>query len=151
MIASKEYKIPQIRLSYASDYTVEHPRMRTSKAIADFIRSTYEDGDIEYREIFNVVYLNTAHKLLGFQTVSVGGTQMTVVDNKMIFTGALLANAAFIVLCHNHPSGVLMPSPQDDSLTRTAKEAGKVLQIPVIDHVIVSSESFYSYNDEGRL
>lgn len=151
MVASKEYKIPQIRLSYVSDYSVEHPKAITSKAVADLIRSTYEEGEIDYREIFKVIYLNIAHKILGFQTISVGGTRMTVVDNKMIFTGALLANASCIILCHNHPSGTLMPSPQDDSLTRSAKEAGKVLGISVIDHVIVTSESFYSYNDEGKL
>lgn len=151
MIASKEYKIPQIRLAYVSDYSVEHPKVLRSKDIADFIRSTYEEGELDYREYFKVVYLNRASKILGFHTVSEGGTAATIVDMKMIFTGALLANAHSIVLCHNHPSGSLMPSQADDSLTKKAKMAGDMLDIKVLDHVIITTEGFYSYNDEGRL
>ena len=147
----KEYKIPQIRLSYVSDSTVEHPKISNSKSIADFMRSTYEDGDLDYRESFKVAYLNHANKILGFQTVSEGGTASTVVDVKMIFAGALLANASSIILCHNHPSGALTPSYQDDSITNNAKSAGRYLDIKVLDHVIITRDGFYSYNDEGRI
>lgn len=151
MVSSKEYNIPQVRLSYVSDCSVEHPKLISAIDVAKFIRSTYEDGEIEYRECFNVIYLNRANKILGFQTVSEGGTAGTIVDNKMIFTGALLANAHAIVLCHNHPSGTLRPSIQDDSITKSAVAAGQQLGIKVLDHVIVTNESFYSYNEEGKL
>lgn len=151
MLSSKEYKIPQVRLSYVSDYSVEHPKISMSADIARFIRSTYADGEIEYRECFNVVYLNKANKILGFQTISEGGTSECLVDSKMIFAGALLANAHCIVLCHNHPSGTLKPSPQDDNLTTKIVTAAKYLDMSVIDHVIVTSDSFYSYRDEGRI
>lgn len=151
MISSKEYKIPQIRLSYVSDHDAEYKKVIGSKETADFIRSTYQEGEIEYRESFKVVYLNRANRILGFQTVSEGGTSSTIVDNKMIFTGALLVNAHFIILCHNHPSGSLTPSPEDDTVTKRAKSAGEILNIRVLDHLIISADGYYSYNDEGRL
>lgn len=151
MISNKEYTIPQIRLSYVSDCDVEHPQVIVSGDIVDFLRETYDDGEIDFRESFKVVYLNRSNKILGFQTVSEGGTALTVVDMKMIFAGALLSNASFIILCHNHPSGNMLPSPQDDSLTRKARTAGEALEIKVIDHVILTRNGYYSYNDEGKL
>lgn len=150
-VVSRKYKIPQIRLSYVADMIVEKPEIFNSSSIADFFRETYEEGEIDYRESFKVAYLNHAHKLIGIHTLSVGGTAATVVDKKILFSGALLANASFIILCHNHPSGSLRPSPQDDSLTRNLVEAGKILDIRVMDHVIVTSNGYYSYNDEGQI
>lgn len=114
-------------------------------------RSSYEEGDMDYRESFKVMYLSQSLKVLGIHTISIGGTSMTLVDTKIIFTGALLANAQTIVLCHNHPSGNLRPSIQDDNLTRKIVEAGKLLDLRVTDHIILSSTGYYSYNDEGRM
>ncbi len=151
MVSNKEYKIPQVRLSYVADYSVEHPKMMSSKAAADFIRSTYDDGEIDYREIFNVVFLNIKNKIIGFQTVSEGGTDKTLVDVKMIFAGALLSNAHSIIISHNHPSGELIPSPQDISLTEKIVKSGEVLDIAVIDHIIVTRDSYYSFRDDGRI
>lgn len=147
----KKYTIPQIRLSYVSDHLSEYPKIRMSNDIVDFIRSTYDDDEIEYRESFKVVYLNGDNKILGFQTISEGGTLATVADMKIVFTGALLSNACSIVLCHNHPSGNVMPSTEDDRITRKAKTAGENLDINVIDHVIIARNRYYSYSDEGRL
>ncbi len=151
MLSSKEYTIPQIRLSYVSDYSVEHPKILIASDIARFIRTTYADGEIEYRECFKVLYLSRAHKILGFQTISEGVTTHCLVDSKMIFTGALLANAHGIVLCHNHPSGELRPSIQDDSITNKIAAAAKYFDIEVVDHVIVTRNGFYSYRDDGRI
>lgn len=151
MVSSKDYKIPQIRLAYVSDHAAEYKKVTGSKETADFIRSTYQEGEVEYRECFRVVYLNRANRILGFQTISEGGTSATVVDNKMIFAGALLFNAHSIILCHNHPSGNLIPSPEDDTVTKRAKSAGEILNIRVLDHLIISADGYYSYNDECRL
>lgn len=151
MVSSKEYKIPQVRLAYVSDYSVEQAKVRQSTDIVDFIRSTYPEGEIEYRECSKVVYLNRAKKVLGFQTISEGSTSGVLADMKMIFAGAILSNAHAIILCHNHPSGNVNPSLQDDAITRKAKGAGELLDIPVIDHVIVTRNDYYSYNDNARL
>lgn len=147
----KSYKIPQIRLSYVADVTTEFKKANASYICADLFRLSYDDGEIDYREWFKVMYLNRAFKPLGIQTISMGGTNTTVVDVKMIFSGALLANAQSIILCHNHPSGTLRPSVQDDTLTTRLIEAGKLLDINVCDHIILSNSGYYSYADEGRL
>ena len=147
----KSYKIPQIRLSYVADVNIEVTKVNSSTECADLLRASFEDGEMDYREYFKVMYLNRSYKPLGIHTISMGGTVSTIVDTKMIFTGALLANAQSIILCHNHPSGNLRPSIQDDALTKRAVEAGKLLDLPVIDHIILSSSSYYSYADEGRI
>ena len=147
----KAYKIPQIRLSYVADVSTDTKRVNISSVCADLFRASFEEGEMDYREFFKVLYLNRAHKPLGIQTISMGGSSSTIVDAKMIFTGALLANAQSIILCHNHPSGNLRPSPHDDMLTRSLVEAGKLLDLPVKDHIILSSSSYYSFSDEGKI
>ena len=150
-ITSRLYKIPQIRLSYFSDITVERPKVCDSASIAKIFRDSFEDGEIEYREHFKVAYLNRSNKVVGIHTISIGGTSATIVDKKLIFTGALLANASSIIICHNHPSGNTNPSTPDDILTRSIVEAGSILDIKVLDHIIVTMQGYYSYNDQGRL
>ncbi|MNE89583.1 hypothetical protein D3C80_1870030 [compost metagenome] len=80
-----------------------------------------------------------------------GGASGTVVDAKIIFVAALLSHASAIILCHNHPSGSLKPSEPDLRLTKQLKEAGRLLNIDILDHLIVSSEGYYSFGDEGLL
>ncbi|MDE6234408.1 MAG: JAB domain-containing protein [Muribaculaceae bacterium] len=147
----KAYKIPQIRLSYVADVNVEEKFGKSSDACAELLRSSFDEGEIDYRESFKVMYLSRSLKVLGIHTISMGGTSATPVDAKMIFSGALLANAQTIILCHNHPSGNLKPSPQDDNLTRRLVEAGKLLDLRITDHIILSNSGYYSYNDEGRI
>lgn len=83
--------------------------------------------------------------------MSRGGITGTVVDIRMVLKEALLANATNIALAHNHPSGNLRPSREDDRLTDKVKQAAKLLDITLIDHVIVTNDGYYSYQDEGRL
>ena len=150
-VTSKEYKIPQIKLSYVADLSVSKPQVLNSKSVASVFRESYDEGDIDYRESFKVTYLNRANKVIGIQTVSMGGTSVTAVDVKLIFSGALLSNASSVILCHNHPSGNLKPSIPDDEITKKIVEAGKLLDIRVLDHVIITRTDYYSYNDNGRL
>ena len=95
--------------------------------------------------------LNRANKALGFSKISVGGTTGTIVDIKVIFQTALKSNASSIILCHNHPSGNLKPSEADIKITRSIKEAGKLMDIPLADHLIITDESYYSFADEGMI
>lgn len=145
------YKIPQIKLSYVSDSIGAKPSIQSPVDIARAIRESYEPGEIEYREYFKVVYLNRANKIIGMQTVSMGGTDSTVVDRKIIFSGALLANASGIVVAHNHPSGNTRPSVEDDRLTRNIMDGCKTLDLKLLDHIIVTADDYYSYSNEGRL
>jgi len=107
-------------------------------------------GDLHHEE-FWVLFLNRANMIIGKQQISFGGMAGTVADPKIIFKAALDNKASSIILCHNHPSGNLKPSEADMRLTKNLAEAGKVLEISVLDHLIVTQNSFYSFADEGMM
>ena len=88
---------------------------------------------------------------MGCSTISEGGITNTLADVRMIMQGALLTNATAMILAHNHPSGSTRPSRQDDELTRKIVAAANLMDIQVNDHIILTSEEFYSYCDEGRI
>lgn len=102
-------------------------------------------------EEFGVLLLNRANTVLNLQMVSRGGVSATIVDAKIIFNLALSHLASGIILFHNHPSGNLNPSRQDDALTQKIKDGAKFLDIDVLDHLIVTDKAYYSYADEGKL
>ena len=102
-------------------------------------------------EEFWVAFLNRSNKIIGLKSISRGGIHGTVVDSRVIFKKELDMMASAIILFHNHPSGNLKPSAQDDTITKQIKDAGKLLDILILDHLIVSDKSFYSYADQGRL
>ena len=102
-------------------------------------------------EEFWVMYLNRANKIIIGQKISQGGITGTVADTRLIFKAALDNFACSIVLCHNHPSGNLAPSNEDKTLTQKIKQAGALLDISVLDHIIVSDNGYFSFADEGLL
>lgn len=103
------------------------------------------------REEFWVIYLNRGNKILEIKNVSVGGITGTVFDMRLVFKDAILLESTNIILCHNHPSGNLTPSEADKSLTYKTKEAGKLMSIEVLDHLIIADQGYYSFADEGLL
>lgn len=107
-------------------------------------------ADLIYEE-FWVLMLNHAHKKISLHQISEGGQAGTVVDPKKIFKLALEQNASKIILCHNHPSGNLRPSDADIKLTEKIKNAGIMLEIPVLDHLIIGDDNYYSFADNGLL
>lgn len=106
--------------------------------------------DLNHEE-FWVVLLNRANKIISRHLVSKGGQAGTIADPKIIFNIALENHAASIILSHNHPSGNLKPSQADFELTRKLKAAGQFLDIPVLDHLIITDQGFLSFADEGYL
>lgn len=104
--------------------------------------------DLPYEE-FWILQLNRANHVIGRARISAGGVSGTVVDSKMVFKPAIEVLATSIILVHNHPSGNLKPSQADIELTRKLKEAGKHLDIAVVDHIIVAYSGFYSFADEN--
>ena len=118
----------------------------------DHVKWFYMDsGFMEQKEVFTCVFLDKANKVLAVAKISEGSVSATVVDIPYIFRLALLANASGIVLCHNHPSGNLTPSEADKKITRTIFEAGKLLNIEVIDHLIITTDSYTSFRNEGLI
>jgi DNA repair protein RadC len=106
--------------------------------------------DISHEE-FWILLLNRAHNVISKHCISTGGVNGVFVDAKMVFKPAIDGLAPSIILVHNHPSGNLKPSNEDINLTRKLKEAGKLLDIAILDHVIVSHTGYYSFNDDGIL
>lgn len=106
--------------------------------------------DLPHEE-FWVLLLNRSSAVLKKELISRGGVAGTVVDSKIIFKAAIENLASSVILCHNHPSGNIKPSEQDIQITKKLVEAGKLLEIPILDHVIVSEAGYYSFADEGMI
>lgn len=98
-----------------------------------------------------MLLLSRSNTIIRKEFVSRGGVSGTIVDLKIIFKIAVEHLASSIILCHNHPSGNLKPSNEDISLTKKIKEAGKLLEIPILDHLIISDSGYFSFADEGMM
>jgi DNA repair protein RadC len=122
--------------------------MRSSKDIAQYLRKKLQH---ETRELFVAVYLNRANRILGMETISIGGITGTVADARIILKKAIEAQASSIVLSHNHPSGSLKPSDADRQLTVKIKAAAQLIDMTVVDHIIVSDQGYYSFADSGEM
>ncbi len=122
--------------------------IRSSSDAYQCVRSKFEDLN---HEEFYLLILNRAHRLKNIELISKGGISGTVADGKLIFKKALELAASGIILCHNHPSGNLKPSEQDIQLTRQLKSFGAMIDLPVLDHLIVTSSGYYSFADEGMM
>ena len=144
-------ELAEIKVSYK---TKQYPKIKISgsKEVFDIIFPLYDQNLIEYQELFFMLLLNRANSILGWIKLSSGGTAGTVVDPKMVFGIALQTNASGIILSHNHPSGNLKPSESDVELTKKINNAGLLLEIKLLDHLILSPEGVYfSFADEGIL
>ncbi len=97
------------------------------------------------------MFLNRANKVLGIFIISTGGITATVVDIRLIFAAAIKANATSILLAHNHPSGATNPSVADKQITEKIVSAGKILDISVFDHLIITKHGYFSFADNGLL
>jgi DNA repair protein RadC len=124
------------------------PRITNSIDVVEMMKQDLLDLN---HEEFWIVILNRANYVLRKNKISSGGISGTVADPKLIFKSALDHRGSSIILVHNHPSGNLQPSQADITLTKTLKEAGKFLEIPVLDHIIVSDNSYFSFADEGMM
>lgn len=128
--------------------TIQKKQVSSSKDVASYLQASMQ---YLQREVFAIVLLNRANRIIHFEIVSEGGITGTVADPRIILKRALEHNATGIILCHNHPSGNLKPSQADEMLTRKIKNAAAFLDIIVTDHIIVSHEGYYSFADEGMI
>jgi DNA repair protein RadC len=126
----------------------ERPRLQSSRDAYDAVAPLLTDL---HHEEFWLLLLNRANEVFAREQLSTGGASGTVVDLKLVFKAALDARAAAVIAVHNHPSGNLQPSVADVELTEKLRKAGQLLDIPLLDHLIVSERGYYSFADEGRL
>jgi DNA repair protein RadC len=119
-----------------------------SKDVADFFQPLL--GDLNHEE-FWILYLDRGNKIIDSFRISEGGISGTVIDVRKILKAAIEKQSSSIILCHNHPSGTLHPSDADLKITRKITDAGKIMDIPVMDHIIIGNDKYYSFADEGML
>lgn len=143
-------QLAEIKVSYINQQA-QRQKVLHSKSIYDVILPQWNSETIEYIEEAKVMLLNRPNEILGVYELSKGGISGTVVDIRIILGVALKCNASAIVLIHNHPSGNLQPSEQDKVITKKLREASKLLDLVLLDHLIISKDSYYSFADDGLL
>jgi DNA repair protein RadC len=127
---------------------LEKDQIKGSKDAANYLRPVI--GDLSHEE-FWVIFLNRQNKVIEKQKLSQGGMTGTVIDVRLVLKLALEKHATSLIFCHNHPSGNLEPSDADKKITKQLKEAAAVMEIPVMDHLIITQSGFFSFADEGLL
>lgn len=131
-----------------NNISVRKYKIKKSKDAFDLFFSQFEDLDHEH---FYVAFLNRANFVMRCELLSVGGLSGTVVDVRMIMNRAILLKSSAIILAHNHPSGNLNPSEHDRDITARVKEACKLFDIMLMDHLIIANQLYLSFADEGYL
>ena len=125
----------------------ERPDLGTATRIYNHMHPIMQDLDVEE---FWVLLMNQHYRLIKTLRISHGGITETAVDIRIIIKEAVLANATILAVCHNHPSGNLSPSSQDDHLTKDIKRACELMRIHFLDHVIITDGQYYSYHEQGK-
>lgn len=144
--------VSEVELTYKNNVPYnQRQKISNSQGAYEILTNLFPENTMDYRETFIVLYLNRANQVLGYSVISQGGTSSTTVDIKMVIQTALLANASCIMLAHNHPSGNVQPSSDDNKITKRIMEAAKLFDITVLDHIIITNESYYSFTDNGNI
>jgi len=141
--------IQEVKVTYKRPLLSTMPRVRKSQEAEAVLRKFIDPERIDYKEFFWIILLSRSHHVLGVAQIAEGGTTSTQVNLKEIFQLIIKTNAVNFVLCHNHPSGNLQPSEADIVITRRIKEVAQILDITLLDHLIISSEGYLSFSDEG--
>ncbi|MBX2842897.1 MAG: JAB domain-containing protein [Flammeovirgaceae bacterium] len=145
-------QIAEVKVSYTPNVpTSKLFKIACSKDAYHLLKANWDMDRIGFVEDFKIILLNRANKVMGIFHAFSGGASGVVADPKVIFATALKAGSCGILASHNHPSGNLKPSQQDIQLTNKLKEAGKFLDLPLLDHIIITPENYYSFADEGML
>ncbi len=150
--SNKWNMVSEIELVYRSKIkAAQRPTLRSSKDVFDLLIEHWNHDKIELIENAKAIFLNSACKVLGLLNISMGGTTSTIIDPKIVFLPAIKLNANRIILAHNHPSGRVNPSANDLLLTEKICKAGILLEIKIMDHIIISKDTYYSFADEGKI
>ncbi len=123
-------------------------RITDSQSVARYLAPRMEDAE---QELFYVLFLNRNNEIVAEQEMFRGGVASTVIDTKLVYREAMKHLASALIVAHNHPSGSLRPSQADQAITQKLIQAGKIFDISVLDHLIISRRGFYSFADSGEM
>ena len=146
--------IAEVSLTYVTKVKPsDRPAIKNSHDAHKIFFDSWNQNTIEHKESFKMLLLNRANKVLGITTISEGGLSGTVTDVRLIYQFAIKGNACGIIIAHNHPSGNSNPSESDLKITQKIKEAGNLLDIQLLDHIIVTPEMdlYRSLAGEGQI
>ena len=143
-------KLREVSAVYKKHSSVQNIKISSSNDVNEFVRKFYPVG-IDIREAMLTLFLNNSNRTLGFSVASIGGITGTLVDVRLLLRDALLTQSTSMILIHNHPSGNLDPSQADLSITEKVRKAGELMDIKLLDHLILTEESYYSFADIGKL
>lgn len=147
-----ENLITEVTISYKRKKSLKlQPVINSSEAAYKAYIEFWDKNKLDLQEQCNLLLLSQRGSLIGIMNVASGGTSSCFFDNKLIFIAALKANAASIILAHNHPSGNLTASKQDIDVTQKISDAAKALDIRFLDHMIITSDGYYSFADDGLM
>lgn len=146
-------KLPQIELTlkYKGTKKSELKQITSSKDCFDIFKLLFDADTFDWTEEMILLCLNQANKVIGYYKVSSGGMTGTVCDPRVVFTIALNCGATGLILAHNHPSGNLKASSADKEVTEKIKQGGKLLDIRLLDHIIITEDNYFSFADEGLI
>ncbi len=144
--------LPEFKISLRFKNRKSQPISITdTEQCAKFARSVYDDDNINWIESAFCLFLNQANRVLGYIKISSGGISSTLIDPRVVFQAALLANASAIILTHNHPSGKVLPGTLDLEITYKLQNAAQYLDIKFLDHIIITQKDYFSFADNGLL
>ncbi len=146
------FNVAEVQLSYKPHFKAqERPQITSSKQAYDILISKWDMSLINYLEQAKMILLNRNNRVLGIVDLSKGGGSSTVMDTRVVFAIALKSTATSIILAHNHPSGNLRPSSDDIRITKKLKEAAKLLDIELHDHLIITENGYFSMAEEAYI
>jgi len=149
--------LAELKVSYRRGRPKDNRQEKMPSVIASpmsceqYLRSVWDDDTIELREEFVLLCLNGAHEVLGWVKLHTGGFNQSPVDLRLVLGVALQTASSAVVIAHNHPSGNLKPSPEDKAITQCLKQAGELIGLRVLDHIILTRDGCFSFNENDML
>lgn len=141
----------EVHIHYKRPLFEAPKKISSSESAVELLREYVDEKRIDHKEFFWLILLDNNNHALGMSEIGVGNTTGVSVNFKEIFQLAILTNSSAIIVAHNHPSGTLKPSTADLQMTNRLKDAAALMDITLLDHLIITSESFRSLSDDGKL
>jgi len=148
----EQIPLAEIKIQYNKEVaTDDRIKILHSRQASEILRAFWNNDTLELQEQFKILYLNNFNQVIGLYPHSQGSITGTVVDIRLILTGALKSGAVAMIACHNHPSSNTNPSQADKVLTKKIQQASNLIDIKLLDHIILTKNDYYSFADEGNL
>lgn len=147
------YKVPEFKISYKPKFSFKkRPKIISSQFAADIFFKHFDSDTIAYYESAKLMMLNRENRIIGIYSISEGSLSGTIMDIRKIFQALLLSNSHSYIVCHNHPSSQLKPSKSDIDISNKLKKIGKLMNINLLDHLIITPDhKYHSMEDNGDL